>query len=46
MILKPKGSSFDVYVDMDFAGNWNQSEAESQDTARLRHGYIIMYAGC
>ncbi len=34
MILKPTGTSFDVYVDADFAGNWKQSEAESQDTAR------------
>jgi len=34
MILKPTGTSFDVYVDADFAGNWKQSEAESRDTAR------------
>ncbi len=46
MILKPTGTSFDVYVDADFAGNWKQSEADSQDTARSRHGYIIMYARC
>jgi len=32
MILKPKGTSFDVYVDADFAGNWNQAEAKSWDT--------------
>ena len=47
MILNPKGDSFDVYVDVDFAGNWNPDEAsEHSYTARSRHGYIIMYAGC
>ncbi len=34
MILKPTRTSFDMYVDANFAGNWKQSEAESQDTAR------------
>jgi len=33
MILKPTGTSFDVYVDANFAGNWKHSKAESQDTA-------------
>ena len=47
LILKPSGSSFDVYVDADFAGNWNKSDASEEDyTARSRHGYIIMYSGC
>jgi len=32
MILKPPGTSFNVYVDTNFAGNWKQSEAKSQDT--------------
>jgi len=27
LILRPTGSSFNVYVDADFAGNWNQAEA-------------------
>jgi len=47
MNLQPKGSSFDVYVDVDFAGNWSQGEAENRDTAHSRHGhYIVMYASC
>jgi len=46
MILKPTGSSFNDYVDANFAGNWNHSEAESHDTARSRQGYIILYASC
>jgi hypothetical protein len=37
----------EVFVDADFAGNWNKDEAaEDRDTARSRHGYIIRYAGC
>ena len=36
-----------VYVDADFAGNWDPDGAMvDRDTARSRHGYIIMYAGC
>jgi len=46
MILKPTGTSFDDYVDANFAGNWKQSEADSRDTTRSRHGYIILYTGC
>jgi len=34
MILKPTRKSFDVYVDANFGGNWQQSKAESQDTTR------------
>ncbi len=34
LILIPTGTSFDVYVDADFAGNWKSSEADSRDTAR------------
>ena len=36
----------EVYVDADFAGNWNKDETWDRDTARSRHGFIIMYAGC
>ncbi len=46
MILKPKGTSFNIYVNSDYAGNWNHSEATYQDTAHSRHGYIILYTGC
>jgi hypothetical protein len=48
MIYNPDLSKgLEVYVDADFAGNWNKDEAATdRDTARSRHGYIIMYAGC
>jgi len=46
MTLKPMGTSFNVYIDADFAGNWKASEADSCDTACSRHGYIILYATC
>lgn len=36
----------EVFVDADFAGNWDPKEAWDRDTARSRHGYIIRYAGC
>ena len=33
----------EVYVDADFAGNWDPTEPENDaDTARSRHGYIII----
>ena len=45
--MKPQGSSFDVYVDADFAGNWNPIDAPiDADTARSRYGYVVMYMGC
>ena len=47
LIMKPQGSSFDVYVDADFAGNWNPIDAPiDADTARSRYGYVVMYMGC
>ena len=47
-IIRPDSKrEFEVYVDADFAGNWDANEASNDaDTARSRHGYIIMYAGC
>ena len=27
-------------------GNWDPKDFEDRDTARSRHGYYIMYAGC
>jgi hypothetical protein len=36
----------EIYVDADFAGNWDSNETWDRDTARSRHGYIISYAGC
>jgi hypothetical protein len=48
LILKPqKGKGLEVYVDADFSGNWDPKSPEGdRDTARSRHGYIIMYEGC
>ena len=37
----------EIYVDADFAGNWNQEEAfDDRDTACSRNGYFIMCVGC
>ncbi len=33
MILKPTGTSFDIYMDANFAGNWKHSNAKSWNTA-------------
>ena len=46
-ILHPNGNQeLEVYVDADFAGNWDKKETHDLDTARLRHGYVVMYKGC
>ena len=38
----------EVFVDASFAGNWDKKDAQTGDcdTARSRHGYIILYYGC
>ena len=38
----------EVFVDASFAGNWDKQDALTgdRDTARSRHGYIILYYGC
>ena len=36
----------EVYVDADFAGNWDKAELLRPDTARSRHGYIVKFLGC
>ena len=41
-----RGKKLKVYVDVDFAGNWDPKETQDQDTVRSIHGYFIMYAGC
>ena len=40
--------ALEVFVDASFAGNWDKQDAQTgeQDTARSRHGYIILYYGC
>jgi hypothetical protein len=46
-ILRPsKGKDMEVFVDADFSGNWHAEESWDRDTARSRHGFIVMYAGC
>ena len=43
----PNDHSFDVYADASFLPYWNKDiAADDQTTARSRHGFIIMYAGC
>jgi len=46
-ILRPDPTkSLEVYVDADFAGNWDPNVAsKDRSTARSRHGYYIMYGG-
>ena len=47
IMLCPNDHSFDCFADADFAGNWVKEGAEwDADTARLRTGFVIMYAGC
>ena len=48
LIIKPKrDKGLEVYVDADFSGNWDPKAPEmDRDTARSRHGYIVMYQGC
>ena len=38
----------EVFVDASLAGNWDKNDAQTgdHDTARSRHGYIILYYGC
>ena len=46
-IMTPnRRKGLEVYVDADYAGNWNKMESYDPDTARSRHGYVIMYEGC
>ena len=43
MIIKPKlGKGLEVYVDADFAGNWDPKETQDRDTARSQ-GMGISY---
>jgi len=46
-ILTPDNSKgLEVYVDADFAGNWDPDDTSKPDTARSRHGYVITYSNC
>jgi len=47
MILHPdKSKGLELFVDADFAGNWDPENTADIDTARSRHGYVIKYANC
>ena len=47
MILQPDLSrGLEMYVDADFAGNWDPNETHDVDTSRSRHGYAIKFANC
>ena len=48
LIFRPNSSSFDCYVDADFAGNWDPDGKPEQDsdTARSRTGFVVLYANC
>ena len=47
IILRPElDKDLQVYVDADFAGNWDPKESHRRDTARSRHGYVIKYCNC
>ena len=46
-ILTPNmNKDLEVYVDADFAGNYDSKDTHSRDTARSRHGYFVMYKNC
>ena len=46
-ILRPnRHKNLEVYVDADFAGNFDREDTQDRDTARSRHGYILMLHGC
>ena len=50
LILRPNATkSMDCYVDASFAGEWIKANADQAitdpNTARLRTGFVIMYAG-
>ena len=36
----------EIFIDTDFAGNWDCNNSLNPDTARSRHGYIIKVHGC
>ena len=47
IIMHPDDSvDLQLFVDADFSGNWSRAESMDRDSARSRHGYVIMYNGC
>ena len=46
LILRPSRTSLDLFVDADFAGNWDPSIAGGEhSTAQSRHGFVLMFCG-
>ena len=46
LMMQPKRDhSLEVYVDAEFAGNWDLDKSDDVHTARLQHRYVIYYAG-
>ena len=46
-IIKPNPKrNLEVFVNADFAGNWDSKEYLDPDTARSRHGHFIFCEGC
>ena len=41
-----KTKGLELYVDADFAGNWDPAETDDVDIARSRHGFCVKYANC
>ena len=47
MLLYPdKTKGLELFVDANFAGNWDPENTDDVDTARSGHGYVIKYADC
>ena len=46
LLMTPRrDEGLEVFVDADFAGNWDPIDTTNRDTARSRHGYVITYHG-
>lgn len=47
IIIKPnKNLGLECFVDADFAGGWNQADAQNAESVMSRTGYVIMLCGC
>ena len=47
MVYNPDTSKgLECYVDADFAGGWQEANADNKDNVMLRNGMVIMYANC
>ena len=47
IVLNPNPSlGLECFADADFAGNWNQADADNPENVFSRTGYVLRYAGC